>query len=73
MIDKPDGTRDVTMKVDGKTTGLKATQQAQITESKWVSPAGEDHRILSSHVTAELNGKVVHDELIVEPDPDPDS
>lgn len=67
VIDREDGTRDVTLRVNGKANALTETQTATITETQWISPSGRDGRILKSEVTQRLNGEIVDVSVEVPP------
>lgn len=72
VVDNPDGTRTVTLQVDGTTTAMPASQRAWVTESRWISPGGSDSEVIHHDVTVRLNGEVVEDAVIV-PDEPPES
>jgi hypothetical protein len=67
IIDRPDGTRDVTLEVNGATHAMTATQAASISETRWLSPSGRDGKILRSEITQRLNGEIVEVKVEVPP------
>lgn len=69
VIDKPDGTRDVTLEVNGNAHALTPTQAATINETRWLSPSGKDGQILRSEITQKLNGNVVDVRVEILPTP----
>ncbi len=72
VIDKSDGTRTITLQVDGTTTAMPDSQTARVTESRWISPSGSESEVLDRDVTIRLNGEVVEDAVIVPGEPPQD-
>lgn len=72
VVDNPDGTRTITLEVNGTTTAMPDTQTARLTGSRWISPNGAEGQIISREVTTRLNGEVVEDSTTIpEEPPDP--
>lgn len=69
VIDNPDGTRTITLQVDGTTTAMPHSQTARVTETRWISPGGSDSQVLDPDVTVRLNGEAVEDAVIVPGEP----
>lgn len=59
VVDNADGSRTVTLEVNGATAAMPDTQTARVVESRWVSPSGADAEIIASDVTTRLNGEIV--------------
>lgn len=68
VVDNPDGTRTVTLEVNGKLEAMLDTQTARLTSSLWLSPSGKDGKMIDRNVTVRLNGEVVQDAFTVPPD-----
>ncbi len=69
VVDNPDGTRTLTLQVDGTTTAMPDSQRAWVTESRWISPGGSDSEVIDRDVTIRLNGEVVEDAVILPDEP----
>lgn len=75
VVDNPDGTRTITLEVDGTTTAMPATQTARVTLGRWISATGAEGQIIKHEIAVRLNGEVVEDSTTVpeEPPEPPDS
>jgi hypothetical protein len=56
VIDNPDGTRTVTLEVNGTTTAMPDSQTARVTESRWICPGGSDTHVVVRAVSCGGNG-----------------
>ncbi|MGQ0434507.1 MAG: hypothetical protein ACT452_19135 [Microthrixaceae bacterium] len=65
VVDNPDGTRTITLEVNGTTTSMPDTQTARVTESRWISPGGADSQVISREITTRLNGEIVEDSTTI--------
>lgn len=65
IVDNPDGTRTITLEVNGTTTAMPKTQTASLTASSWLSPSGDDGKVIDHETTVRLNGEVVEDAVIL--------
>jgi hypothetical protein len=72
VVDHPDGTRTITLEVNGTTTAMPKTQTASLTSSSWLSPIGNDGAIIDRETTVRLNGEVVEDALTLPESPPQD-
>jgi hypothetical protein len=72
VVDNPDGTRTMTLEVNGTTTAMPETQTVSLRSSKWISPSGKDGKLIDRETTVRLNGEVVEDAFEVPPEPSPD-
>lgn len=59
IVDNEDGTRTMTLEVNGTTTAMPTSQTARLTRSTWISPSGDDGQVMSQEATLRLNGMVV--------------
>ena len=69
VVDKPDGTRDLTLEVNGTASGMPSTQTARVTSARWVSPSGADGQVISQRVMTRLNGSIVEDTTTIPEEP----
>jgi hypothetical protein len=67
VVDNPDGTRTMTLEVNGTLDAMPDTQTARLTSSMWVSPSGKDGNVINREVTVRLNGEVVEDAVEIPP------
>lgn len=73
VVDNPDGTRTITLEVNGTTTAMPDTQTVRLTSSRWILPGGVDGQIIRNEVTTRLNGEIVEDSTTIpEEPPEPD-
>ena len=73
VVDNPDGTRTITLEVNGAATTLPETQTVSLRSSKWISPSGKDGKVIDRETTVRLNGEVVEDALELPSEPSPDN
>ena len=65
VIDEPDGTRTLSLQVNGSTHALTTTQSASVTRTRWVSPGAADAKAIRQQTTVRLNGEVISDTVHV--------
>jgi hypothetical protein len=69
VVDNEDGTRTLTLGVNGTTTAMPTSQTAKLTLSRWISPSGQDGKLMSQEATLRLNGMVVEDAITLPEEP----